>query len=198
MIILLPKHTTQLDNLEVNDCAWACFDMDMWAYRGYSPGIRALATRYGAVNKFTTVAQLVNGQADAGIPSAYTTEATWEWYLTMWSVGYPITTLAAMHVVTDNDGFTWAHWLKSVGYENGQVVVHNPLKRKRTTIPEAEFRAAISERSRYVGGTNSPHIAVYPKHPLRLPKPQSSLIDALKTVAKDIHVEASQGASKAA
>ena len=171
MIILLPKHTTQLDNAETNDCAWACFDMDMWAYLGRSPGIRALATRYGVVNKFTTVAQLVNGQTDAGIPSAYTTEATWEWYLQKWAEGVPVTTLAAMHVVTDNDGYPWAHWMKSVGYERGEVVVHNPLKRKRTAIPEAEFRAAISERSKYVGGTNSPHIAVYPKKPLEIPVP---------------------------
>jgi hypothetical protein len=156
--------------------------MDMWAYHGYSPGIRALATRYGVVNEFTRVAQLVNGQTHAGIPTAYTTEASWEWYLQKWAEGVPITSLMAMHKVTDNDGFTWAHWLKSVGYERGQVVVHNPLKRKRTTIPEAEFRAAISERSKYVGGTNSPYIAVYPKHPLAAPIPLfAPRIDAVAT-----------------
>jgi hypothetical protein len=176
MIVRLPRHTTQLDNLETNDCAWACFDMDLWAYLGHSPGIRALATRYGVVDKFTTVGQLVNGQTAAGIPTAYTTNATWEWHLAMWHAGYPITTLMAMHTVTDNDGFTWAHWLKSVGYENGQVVVHNPLKRKRTTIPEAEFRAAIAARSRYVGGTNSPYIAVYPKKPLIAPVPDKTTV----------------------
>jgi ABC-type bacteriocin/lantibiotic exporter with double-glycine peptidase domain len=175
------KHCTQQNNDTSNDCAWACFWMLKHYYTGSSPSIRELATRYGVVNKFTTVAQLVNGLNAEGVKVKNTREATFEWYLDKWAAGVPVIALLAMHVVSDNDGYPWAHFAIVTGVTDGRVTIYNPLKLTGpTSIPVAEFNRAITEPSRYVGGTNYPAQAVYPIVPDAAPIPLfATRIDAV-------------------
>jgi hypothetical protein len=175
------QHVTQQGNNLRNDCAWACFKMLEQAYLGTSHTLRQLAETYGRVDEFTTIAQLYRGLTAAGIPSTYTTAATYDWYARKWAEGVPVIALLAMHVVSDNDGYDWAHFAVTTGAKDGRVTIFNPLKLKGpTTIPEAEFRRAITERSRYVGGTNNPAQAVYPIVPDAAPIPLfATRIDAV-------------------
>jgi hypothetical protein len=183
------QHVTQQGNNLRNDCAWACFKMLEQAYLGASHTLRQLAEMYGRVDEFTTIAQLYRGLTAAGVPSTYTTAATWEFYLQKWAEGVPVIPLLAMHVISDNDGYGWAHFAVTTGVKDGLVTIFNPLKLKGpTSIPEAEFRRAITERSKYVGGTNSPLQAVYPLAPLAAPVP--TMFDRISTVAAEIHIAA--------
>lgn len=180
------RHITQMDNDTSSDCAWACHKMLQDAYTGASPSIRELATRYGRVNQFTTIAQLMRGLNTEGVPVAYTANATYDWYVEKWQEGVPVIGLLAMHAVRDNDGYPWAHFAVLTGVDSKGVVTFNPLKRQGPTrIPVAEFRDAIYTRSRYVGGTNNALQAVYPLTPLAAPVPSAlsgarSAFDAIR------------------
>jgi ABC-type bacteriocin/lantibiotic exporter with double-glycine peptidase domain len=183
------KHCTQQDNDTSNDCAWACFWMLKYHYTGSSPSIRQLATKYGKVNQFTTVAQLVNGLNAEGVTAKNTREATFDWYLGKWAAGVPVIALLAMHVVSDNDGYPWAHFAIVTGVKDGRVTIYNPLKRQGpTTIPVEEFKRAISTPSRFVGGTNYPAQAVYPIVPAAAPIPLFA--NAIDAVASRVRLEA--------
>jgi hypothetical protein len=94
-----------------------------------------------------------------------------------------------MHVVSDNDGYPWAHFAIVTGVKDGRVTIYNPLKRQGpTTIPVEEFKRAISTPSRFVGGTNYPAQAVYPIVPAAAPIPLFA--NAIDAVASRVRLEA--------
>jgi ABC-type bacteriocin/lantibiotic exporter with double-glycine peptidase domain len=177
----------QLNNRFSNDCAWACMAMYVRAYTKRTPTIEQLAARHGVPNQFTTVAQLVSGLNAEGVPARWAANATWSWYRQMWVQEIYPTALLAMHVVNDNDGYDWAHFAITAGRApGGMVKLLNPLRRTAPhLIPEAEFKLAITKRSRYVGGTNNPLIAIYPLMPL---PPSALYSDRVQAVASSIRL----------
>jgi hypothetical protein len=180
---------TQLNNNYRNDCAFASAAMLIGAYTDSTPTIGELVTRYGVPNQFTTIAQLMRCLNAEGVPVAYTSAATWEFYQQKWHDNVPVIGLLAMHVIADNDGFPYAHFAPCVGRENHKVKLLNPLRLQAPhLVPEIEFIRAITERSRYVGGTNNPLQAVYPVAPLSAPVP--TMFDRISTVAAEIHIAA--------
>jgi ABC-type bacteriocin/lantibiotic exporter with double-glycine peptidase domain len=192
------RHVTQLNNSLTNDCAWACMAMLVQAHTGKSPTIEQLATRHGVPNKFTTVAQLVKGLNAEGVKATNTRAATFDWYVEKWEQDIAIAGLLAMHKVTDNDGFPWAHWAILTGRSKGLVKINNPLKLKESTIPEAQFINAINMQSEYIAGYdasgkaikgyNYTNQAVYPIVPAAAPIPLFA--NAIDAVAARVRLEA--------
>jgi hypothetical protein len=168
------------------------------AHTGKTPTIEQLATRHGVPNKFTTVAQLVKGLNAEGVKATNTRAATFDWYVEKWEQDIAIAGLLAMHLVTDNDGFPWAHWAILTGRQNGFVKINNPLKLKASTIPERQFINAINIASEYIAGYdakgeiikgyNYVNQAVYPVVPAIAPLPLYA--DRIDAVAARVRLEA--------
>jgi hypothetical protein len=66
------------------------------------------------------------------------------------------------------------------------VIVYDPLRLSGpSTVPITEFKQAIASRSRYTGGTNDPHQAMFPLKPL---VPSALFSDRVQTVADSIRL----------
>jgi ABC-type bacteriocin/lantibiotic exporter with double-glycine peptidase domain len=197
------RHATQLNNRLINECGQACSTMLVNAYRGLSLTVEQLAaatntnkgrfTPFYAYNIFNddgTVKERVPGLFDMlehySIRAAWTNNATWDWYQRKWTDGYPVIALVDYTQFTDNRGYWAAHFLIATGTRGDEVVVYDPLQLSGpTTVPIAEFKQAIASRSRYTGGTNDPHQAMFPLKPL---VPSALFSDRVQTVADSIRL----------
>lgn len=178
------RHITQLNNRLVNECGQTCAAMLANAYKGTALTVEEVARAtgtdkgrftpfyaYNILNPDGSVKERVPGLFDIlshyGIKATHTGEASWEWYVSKLAEGVPVIALVAYRAYGDI-----GHFMVVTGIRDGKVTVFDPLaKTGPTEWTEAEFRRAITTRSRYTGGTNNPTQAMYPLTPLAAPVP---------------------------
>jgi ABC-type bacteriocin/lantibiotic exporter with double-glycine peptidase domain len=195
------RHASQLANQFTNECGWCVALMLILAYLGLDLTLAQLISTFGVhKGQFTPFYTYTNdaGKKVLGLNDifarfklnvAFTNRATWDWYLRMTALGIPVIALVAYRKYGDIGHFV----IVKAASEHG-VVMFDPLSPTGPTVWTAEeFRRAISIRSKYTGGTNGPHQAMYLTNPFpgRKPsRPASVILDELQDAAIAIQAEA--------
>jgi ABC-type bacteriocin/lantibiotic exporter with double-glycine peptidase domain len=195
------RHLSQLGNRLVNECGQTCVAMLANAYNDTALSIEDVARAtgtdkgrftpfyaYNILNADGTVKERVTGLYDMlnhyGIKAQHTGAATWEFYVSKLAEGVPVIALVAYRTYGDI-----GHFMVVTRIHDGKVTVFDPLAANGPTEwTEADFRRAITTRSKYTGGTNNITQAMYPLAPLSAPVP--TMFDRISTVAAEIHIAA--------
>lgn len=195
------RHVSQLANQWTNECGWCAALVLIWAYLGLDLTLARLIALFGVhKGQFTPFYTYTNdvgkkvlglndifGRFDLSV--GFTNRATWEWYLDMSARGIPVIALVAYRKYGDIGHFV----IVQTASEHG-VVLFDSLESTGPTVWTAEeFRRAISIRSKYTGGTNNPHQAMYITNPFPKPKPArpaSLILDELQSAATAIQAAA--------
>jgi hypothetical protein len=185
-------HITQLDNDLTNDCGPSAIAQGVYLLIAVLLTIRAVVTRIGNPNQFTTVAQFLSALKHYGVPSAYEGNATWEWYKRMLDERRVIFALVDYDQFSDNPlKYFYAHWMTVIGYDATHVIAHDSLRRTGPTrFPIAEFIRAINTPSQYIGGYNRPNQAIVTEAARKAPVP--TLASRISAVAREVRVTADE------
>jgi ABC-type bacteriocin/lantibiotic exporter with double-glycine peptidase domain len=189
------RHLSQLGNRLVNECGQTCVAMIANAYNDTALSIedvaRATGTDKGRFTPFyayndngVRVPGLYDMLNHYGVKAQHTGAATYEWYVSKLAEGVPVIALVAYRTYGDI-----GHFMVVTRIHDGKVTVFDPLAANGPTEwTEADFRRAITTRSKYTGGTNNITQAMCPLAPLAAPVP--TMFDRISTVAAEIHIAA--------
>lgn len=170
--LYLVEHLTQIGT-GANNCGPATGEM---LRRLYRPSLRrrvqdarALMGGYG---QFTTAQGIRDYNNRGRVPCVVTDRADFDYYVAALASRRPVIALVDYRAFPVNPpptlryAYEYAHFILVIGMRNGLVYYHDPLYLTGPqSMPAYNFNLAISSRSRYIGGTNDPYIAIVPVYP---------------------------------